>query len=100
MKGRPSFARENHRCRMEYSGELARHCSHIGSRLSLPNIVQEIDETIAAFLARHAASDLHHFLLLLVELLEQRGRGEAARVLSGRLEMLKSSPAAEVSQAI
>lgn len=93
MKARPSIAREHHRCRMEYSGELAKHSSHIGSRLSPENIASEVDDTIAVFLARHAASDLIHFLSLLRELLEERGRGEAVRVLSGRLDTLMPTAA-------
>lgn len=93
MNYRPNFAREQHRCRMEYSGELAMHCSHIGSRLSAQNIAEEVEQTIAAFLARHVATDLPHFLQLLVELLEDRGRSEAVRVLGLRLDGLKSPPA-------
>ncbi len=99
MNYRPNFAREHHRCRMEYSGELAKHCSHIGSRLSPQNIAEEVEETITAFLARQAAADLLHFLQLLVELLEDRGRSDAVRVLALRLDGLKSSPAKAASGA-
>lgn len=90
MKVGNNFAREHHRCRIAYSGELAKHSSHIGSRLSPQNIGEEVDETITVFLARHAASDLRHFLLLLIELLETRGRIDAVRVLAVRLDTLRS----------
>lgn len=91
MKVRINHAREHHRCRMEYSGELAKHSSHIGSRLSHKNIAEEVDETISTFLARHAAPDLLHFLVLLIELLEERGQAEAVRVVTARLDLLRLS---------
>lgn len=91
---RSHFSREHHRCRMEHSVELARRSSYIGSRLLPQNIVEEVDETIAAFRAHHSSADLLHFLLLLVESLEARGRSAAVCILALRLDGLRLPPAA------
>jgi hypothetical protein len=72
-----NFARDQRRCRTKYSLELARQASRISSVMLPASINAEVVTTANGFKQQHGADDLRHFLLLLVESLETRGRSSA-----------------------
>jgi hypothetical protein len=72
-----NFARDQRRCRTKYSLELARQTSRISSVILPASISAEVVTTANGFREQHGVEDLRHFLLLLVESLETRGRSGA-----------------------
>jgi hypothetical protein len=80
------FDAEQSRCRRQYFVEVARQTSHISSVLSPASLLAELLGTVKSFTAVHGAEDLRHFLLLLMQGLEERGRPEAVSLILHYLE--------------
>jgi hypothetical protein len=80
------FKLEQGRCRQEYSLELARRTSHISSMLSSESLLAELLSTVQSFTAYYGSTDLRHFLVLLTQGLEARGRPEAVKLILHYLE--------------
>ena len=80
------FELEQSRCRRQYFVELARQTSHLSSMLTPTSLLAELLSTVTSFTAHHGPADLRHFLLLLMQGLEERGRPEAVKLILHYLE--------------
>ena len=90
------FEAEQGRCRRQYFIEIARQTSHISSMLSSSSLLAELLSTVNSFTASYGPADLRHFLLLLKQALEERGRPEAVKLLLhyleyGQLDLVEAS---------
>ncbi len=90
------FDLEQSRCRRQYFLELARQTSHISSVLSPASLLAELLATVNSFTTHHGVKDLRHFLLLLMQGLEERGRPEAVSLILhypeyGQLDLAEAS---------